>query len=181
MTAYGYARISTDKQDLDGQRRALEAAGCNPIITEQTSGRGKRPELQALLAKLGEGDTLTVFKLDRLSRNVPDFYATAQRITEAGAAVRSLTEQLDTSTALGRAMLGLLAVFAQLEADQTSERVRSGLDAARKRGKRLGRPRAVSHEVEGDIKAELEAGASLNKLAVKYRTSVATVRRIKER
>lgn len=181
MTAYGYARVSTDKQDTDAQRRALEAAGCVEIVEEQASGRKARPALVALLGRLGPGDSVAVYKIDRLSRSVPDFYNVAAQITAAGAALRSLTEPIDTATAIGRAMLGILAIFAELEAEHASERVRSGLKAAKARGRKLGRPRAVSPELEAEIRAKLDAGAAVEELARVHRIGPATVRRIRQR
>ncbi len=178
---YGYARISTDQQDTAAQRLALEAAGCVEIVEEQASGRGKRPALAALLDKLAAGDVVAVWKVDRLSRSVPDFYSLAQAIEQRGASLRSLTEAIDTGTPTGRAMLGLLAVFAQLEAETTSQRTKSGLDAARRRGRLLGRPRSLSGEVETDIAAALGAGATVHGLARKHQVSPATIRRIRKR
>jgi DNA invertase Pin-like site-specific DNA recombinase len=178
---FGYARVSTDKQDTDAQRRALQAAGCVQIVEEQASGRKARPALAALLQRLEPGDVVTVWKIDRLSRNVPDFYRIAARITECGAELRSLTEAIDTAAPIGRAMLGILAVFAQLEAEHASERVRNGLRAARGRGKRLGRPRGVTPPIERDIAAKLASGAAVKTLARDYALDPSTVRRIRER
>ena len=178
---FGYARISTDKQDTAAQRRALEAAGCVQIVEEQASGRGKRPALLALIDSLQAGDVLTVWKVDRLSRSVPDFYELAQRIEARGASLRSLTEAIDTGTPFGRAMLGVLAIFAQLEAETTSQRTRTGLEAARARGRVLGRRRKLSAEVEADIAAALAEGAPVKGLAKKHRVDAATIRRIRNR
>ena len=181
MTVYGYARVSTDKQDTEAQRRALEAAGCVEIVEEQASGRKARPALVALLGRLEPGDSVAVYKIDRLSRSVPDFYNVAAQITAAGAELRSLTEPIDTATPIGRAMLGILAIFAELEAEHASERVRSGLRAAKARGRKLGRPRAVSPELEAEIRAKLDAGAAVEELARVHRIGPATVRRIRLR
>ena len=99
------------------QRRALESAGCTEIIEEQASGRKARPALAELVEKLGQGDTVTVFRFDRISRSVADFYAIGERIRERGASLRSLAEQFDTSTPMGRAMMGFAAIWAELEAE----------------------------------------------------------------
>lgn len=181
MTAYGYARVSTDKQDTDAQRHALAAAGCTEIVEEQASGRKARPALGGLLARLGPGDSVAVYKIDRLTRSAQDFHNIAARITAAGAELRSLTEPIDTGSAVGRAMLALLAIFAELEADHASERIRSGLKAAKARGRALGRPRAVSAELETEIRAKLDEGAAVEELARNYRIGPATVRRIRAR
>ncbi len=86
-TVYGYVRVSTGRQDMgrDAQRRALDAAGCTEIIEEQASGRKARPALAELVDKLDQGDTVTVFRFDRVSRSVADFYAIGERIRERGA------------------------------------------------------------------------------------------------
>lgn len=181
MTIYGYARVSTGKQDTDAQRRALEAAGCSEIVEEQASGRRARPALSALLGRLQAGDVVTVWKINRLGRSVPDFYRVAEQITAAGAELRSLSESFDTSTTIGRAMLGMLAVFAQFEVEQTSENIRGGLKAAKARGKRLGRPPAVSPELADEIRAKLAGGAEVKDLARVHRIDPATVRRIRQR
>lgn len=181
MTIYGYARVSTDRQDTEAQRAALEAAGCAEVVEEQASGRKARPALASLLERLTPGDVVTVWKIDRLTRSAPDFYRVAAEIAERGASLRSLTEAIDTGTPIGRAMLGLLAVFAQLEAEQTSERVKAGLAAAAARGRKAGRPRAVSPELEADIRAKLASGEAVEALARAYRMDPATVRRIRRR
>lgn len=181
LTIYGYARVSTDKQDTDAQRAALEAAGCAPIIEEQASGRRARPALQRLLDSLAAGDVLTVWKVNRLARSVADFYRVTEAITAKGAELRSLSESFDTSTPIGRAMLGMLAVFAQFEVEQTSENIKGGLRAARSRGKRLGRPRAVSDELAAEIRQRLDNGEPVKDLARIHRIDAATVRRIRSR
>lgn len=181
MTLYGYARVSTDRQDTDAQQRALEAAGCNEIVTEQASGRRARPALAGLLDRLQAGDVLTVWKIDRLSRSAPDFYRIAQQLTDRGTALRSLTEAFDTSTPIGRAMMGFLAIFAQLEAEHTTERVKAGLAAAKARGRVGGRPPALSPELEAEIRLKLADGAEVKTLARTYQVSAPTIRRIRQR
>lgn len=182
-TVYGYVRVSTGRQDMgrDAQRRALDAAGCTEIVEEQASGRKARPVLAELVDKLDQGDTVTVFRFDRISRSVADFYAIGERIRERGAALRSLAEQFDTSTPMGRAMMGFAAIWAELEADTTRERVQNGLIAARARGQVLGRRRSFSAEVESDIAAAIADGAPVKQLAYKHRVSPKTIRRIKAR
>lgn len=183
MTIYGYVRVSTDKQETgsDSQRRALEAAGCETIIEERASGRKARPALAQLVAALAPSDVVTVMRFDRISRNVADFYAIGRGISERGAALRSLFEHFDTSTPIGKAMMGFAAVWAELEADTTRERVLNGLQAARARGVRLGRRRKLPPEGETTIWAELAAGARIVDLARRHGVSAATIRRIKLR
>lgn len=180
---YGYARVSTERQDSgsDAQRRALEAAGCTTIIEEQASGRKARPMLMALVNRLGPGDVLMVYRFDRISRGVADFYAIGERIRAQGASLRSLAEQFDTSTPIGRAMMGFAAIWAELEADTTRERVNNGLQAARARGQMLGRKRAIDSTTAGKIVQRLMAGESAKELAREYRVSSRTIRRIRDR
>ena len=180
---YGYVRVSTERQDSgsDAQRRALDAAGCDSIIEEQASGRKARPMLAALVDRLEPGDVLTVYRFDRISRSVADFYAIGERIRERGASLRSLAEQFDTSTPIGRAMMGFAAIWAELEADTTRERVNNGLVAARARGKLLGRRRAIDAVTAAKIKRRLDAGEPGKELAREYRVSPRTIRRIRDR
>lgn len=182
-TVYGYVRVSTGRQDTgsDAQRRALEAAGCTVIIEEQASGRKNRPALAGLVDQLAPGDVVTVFRFDRISRSVADFYAIGERIRTRGAALRSLAEQFDTSTPIGRAMMGFAAIWAELEADTTRERVTNGLVAARARGQVLGRRRAIDAVTAAKIMRRLEAGEPGKELAREYRVSPRTIRRIRER
>lgn len=182
-TNYGYVRVSTGRQDMgrDAQRRALEAAGCNEIVEEQASGRKARPTLVDLVEKLQPGDQVTVYRFDRISRSVADFYAIGERIRERGANLRSLAEQFDTSTPMGRAMMGFAAIWAELEAETTRERVMNGLSAARARGQMLGRRRAIDAVTSAKIKRRLDAGEPGKELAREYRVSPRTIRRIRER
>lgn len=180
---YGYVRVSTGRQDMgrDAQRRALEAAGCTEIIEEQASGRKARPSLAELVNRLAPGDVVTVFRFDRISRSVADFYAIGDRISGRGASLRSVAEQFDTSTPMGRAMMGFAAIWAELETETTRERVSNGLAAARARGKLLGRRRAIDAVTAAKIKGRLDAGEPGKELAREYRVSPRTIRRIRER
>lgn len=182
-TNYGYVRVSTGRQELgrDAQRRALETAGCAKIIEEQKSGRKARPALAELVDRLEPGDVVTVFRFDRISRSVADFYAIGERIRERGASLRSLAEQFDTSTPMGRAMMGFAAIWAELEAETTRERVNNGLVAAKARGTLLGRRRAIDSVTAAKIKRRLDAGEPGKELAREYRVSPRTIRRIRER
>lgn len=182
-TIYGYVRVSTGRQDMgrDAQRRALEAAGCGEIIEEQAGGRKARPALTGLVDRLGPGDVVTVFRFDRISRSVADFYAIGERIRKSGASLRSLAEQFDTSTPMGRAMMGFAAIWAELEVETTRERVNNGLSAARERGQVLGRRRAIDGVTAAKIKRRLDAGEPGKELAREYRVSPRTIRRIRER
>ena len=136
----GYARVSSEDQELRLQIDALEKAGCYNIWQEKRSAtRGRRPELEKALIDLRPGDTLVVWKLDRLIRNARDAYKILDRIEEAGATVISLTEpHLNVHTPIGEFMLGMTALLAQLEVRQTGQRTAAGIKAIQERGLRYG-------------------------------------------
>src|SRR5271154_6596782 len=137
----GYARVSTSEQETAAQVAALKAAGCKRIYREKASGgRWDRPELQRLLDQLRKGDVLVVWKLDRLSRSLRDVLIIMERLAEAKAGFRSLTEAIDTTTAAGRMMMQMVGAFAEFERAMLRERTHAGLDAARKEGRIGGRP-----------------------------------------
>jgi len=136
----GYARVSTNEQDTTAQAFALKAAGCERIFREKaTGGRWNRPELQRLLDHLRKGDVLVVWKLDRLSRSLRDVLTIMERIQEAKAGFRSLTEAIDTTTPAGRMMMQMIGAFAEFERAMLRERTRAGLEAARGEGRIGGR------------------------------------------
>lgn len=147
----GYARVSTSDQDLRMQRDALMAAGVDPrdIFEEKASGASlrKRLEFQAMMKDVRKGDTVYVWKLDRLARNAVDLYQTAQAIQDKGARLVVLTMPgMDTGTPVGKAMFGMLAVFAEFERAVAHERTMAGLKAARERGRWGGRTPLVTDE-----------------------------------
>src|SRR5262245_38571404 len=131
---FGYARVSTTDQDLGLQREALERAGVNAIFEEKASGtkRGGRIELQKVLSVLGEGDALVVTRLDRLGRSIRDLANIAHEIEQAGAHLKVIEQSVDTSTAAGRAVYGMLAVFAPFETDVRRERQFEGIAMAKR-------------------------------------------------
>lgn len=132
----GYARVSTKDQNLRMQLDELERAGCWNVWKEHASAskRRKRPELEKAITDLRPGDTLVVWKLDRLTRNLRELFAILDRIHEAGAGFKSLTEQIDLSTATGRLLLGMFGAFAQFAAELTAERTGRGIKAIQERG-----------------------------------------------
>ena len=141
----GYARVSTSDQDVALQLDALHAAGVERVFKDVGSGSLKhRPELARCLEQLREGDTLLVWKLDRLGRSLGNLIELVLELDRRGVAVRSLTEPLDTTSAMGRFQLQLLAALAELERGLIQERTRAGLEAARARGRTGGRPAAVT-------------------------------------
>src|ERR1051325_5559869 len=138
----GYARVSTNDQETAAQVAALKAAGCERIYREKASGgRWDRPELHRLLDQLRKRDVLVVWKLDRLSRSLRDVLTIMERLSEAEAGFRSLTEAIDTTTPAGRMMMQMVGAFAEFERSMLRERTKAGLDAARQTG-RIGAGRA---------------------------------------
>jgi DNA invertase Pin-like site-specific DNA recombinase len=143
----GYARVSTTDQNLALQRDALKAAGCRKIFTDQgVSGSIlKRPGLDAALASLKPDDTLLVWKLDRLGRSLAHLVQTISDLGERGVNFRSLSDPIDTESAGGRLVLHIMAALAEFERSLNSERTRAGLAAAKRRGRKLGRRRSLTH------------------------------------
>ena len=143
----GYARVSTASQDLALQRDALERAGCDRLYDDTGSGSIRhRPELDACLDYLRAGDTLVVWRLDRLGRSLRHLIETIGDLEQRNVGFRSLTEGLDTTTAAGRLTLHIFAALAEFERALVLERTRAGLEAARARGRLGGRPTMMSAE-----------------------------------
>jgi DNA invertase Pin-like site-specific DNA recombinase len=152
----GYARVSkADDQDNAAQVKALRLAGCKRVFEEKASGgRWDRPQLHNALEQLSEGDVLVVWKLDRLSRSLKDLLQIMEKVSDAGAGFRSITEAVDTTTSAGRMLMQMLGSFAEFERSMVRERTQAGLAAARDRGARLGRPAKLSaHQQQEVIKA----------------------------
>jgi DNA invertase Pin-like site-specific DNA recombinase len=137
----GYARISTTDQTLALQQDALTAAGCDRIFTDTASGsRADRPGLAEALSYVRTGDTLVVWRLDRLGRSLGHLIETVRDLHERGVHFRSLQEQLDTGTSAGKLVFHVFGALAEFERDLIRERTMAGLAAARARGRRGGRP-----------------------------------------
>jgi DNA invertase Pin-like site-specific DNA recombinase len=161
----GYMRVSSDndRQSTDLQRDALLAAGVDPrqLFEDKASGaRDTRPGLQQALDHVRSGDCLVVWKLDRLGRSLSHLLHIIITLQVQGVAFRSLTEQMDTTTPQGAFLFSVFGALAQYERALTQERIRAGLEAARRRGRRGGRPKAISPEQLEAILAALHAGAS---------------------
>lgn len=140
----GYGRVSKEQQDAAAQVSALKAAGCERIFEEKAGGgRWDRPQLHRLLDQLRHGDVVCVWKLDRLSRSLKDLLRILERIEEAGAGFRSLTEAIDTTTPAGRMLMQMLGAVAEFERSMIRERTRAGLEEAKKRGSQPGRRRKL--------------------------------------
>lgn len=146
----GYGRVSTSEQLLDRQLRALTDAGCGRVFTDQLSGRDTdRPQLRACLGYLRPGDTLVVASLDRLSRSLQDLITLVADLRRRGIGFRSLHEALDTTTPGGRLVFHVFAALAEFIRELIVEGTKEGLEAARARGVRLGRPPAMTPEQVG--------------------------------
>lgn len=148
MTRIGYARVSTDDQTTALQLDALKAAGCDRIFEDQaqSGARSIRPGLAACLKTLQAGDTLTVWRLDRLGRSISHLIETLTGLKARGIQFQSLTEAIDTTTPTGNLIFHVLAALAEFERALLIERTRAGLQAARKRGVKLGRRYSLSGE-----------------------------------
>lgn len=139
----GYARVSTQEQDTALQVDAFTVAGVRRVHQEKLSASAARPELTRLLYTLRRGDTLVVYKIDRLARSLSDLLRLLARLEAMGVSFRSLTEPIDTATPVGRMMLQILGSFAEFERSMIRERCAAGRAAAVARGVRIGRPRKV--------------------------------------
>ena len=141
----GYARVSTEDQKLDLQRDALRAAGCDKIFEEKVSAtRGPMPGRLELLDYCRPGDVAVLWRLDRLGRSLRDLVDVVNQLRQRGVALRSLHEAIDTTTPTGKLTFHIFAALAEFEASVIHERTRAGLQAARQRGMKLGRPRSLS-------------------------------------
>lgn len=177
----GYARVSKgDEQSNTLQAKALAAAGCGRLFEEAASGgRWDRPELHRLLDHLREGDTLVVWKLDRLSRSLKDVLHIMERIAEAGAGFRSITESIDTTTPAGRMMMQMVGSFAEFERAMIRERTSAGLAAARAEGRTGGRRKKLNDVKRREIAESVITGRkSAADMARLYNISQPTVSRI---
>lgn len=173
----GYARVSTQDQNPALQQDALSAAGCGRVYTERASGAQRdRPELKAALDYLRAGDTLVVWKLDRLARSLPQLIETVNRLKERGIGFRSLTESIDTTSAGGTFVFHVFAGLAQFERSIIQERTRAGLDAARARGRTGGRPPALNESDLAAARALLaDDGITVDEVARRLNVSPSTL------
>lgn len=174
----GYARVSTDDQKLDGQVDALTAAGVEKIFTDKLSGKiRQRPELERLLDQLRAEDVVVVTKYDRLARSLKDLIAIVGVIRERGAGFRSLGEDIDTTTSAGRLIFHVFGSIAEFERERIIERTKEGLDAARRRGRRGGRPPALSPEARDQVRKLRAEGLAAGEIARMFKVSRSTVLR----
>jgi DNA invertase Pin-like site-specific DNA recombinase len=173
----GYARASTDDQLLDFQHNALRKAGCDVIYEEAASGKSaNRPELEQCRKALRPGDTLVVWRLDRLGRSLPDLVHIVTELEESRIGFESLTEKIETGSAAGKLIFHLFAAFSEFERNLIRERTQAGLAAARARGRAGGRkPKLTSAQV-GEIRALLrDPGIPVGDVAKRYGVSRTTL------
>lgn len=179
MAVIGYARVSTVDQNMALQLDALRDAGVERVFRDQgvSGSASARPGLDACLDHLREGDVLTVWKLDRLGRNTQHVLAVVDQLTSRGIDFRSITEGLHTEGPMGKAMLTIMAAFAQLERDTMIERTRAGLVAAAANGRRGGRPRKVDDADAAKARSMREKGLNATDIAKMLGVSRASVYR----
>ncbi|MGR9185833.1 recombinase family protein [Rhizobium leguminosarum] len=175
----GYARVSTLDQHLDLQISALKASGCELIFHDHVSGAQRnRPGLSAALRRVKRGDTLVVWKMDRIARSVMHFVNLISRLRNRGVQFVSLTESFDTSSPIGRLMMHMLGAFAEFEKEVIQERTRAGLAAARQKGQLLGRRPLLNAEQRAEIMQRVASGAELpTDLAKRFNVHPRTIRR----
>lgn len=162
----GYARVSTDDQNLDLQRDALTIAGCPKLYEDKDSGaKAERPGLLMALEMLRQGDILVVWRLDRLGRSLKDLIALVEKLENRGIALKSLQENIDTSNSGGKLIFHLFGALAEFERNLIRERTQAGLSAARARGRTGGRPKALdSNKRQLAIRLYRERGHSIEEL-----------------
>lgn len=175
----GYARVSTQDQDPALQHDALTQAGCERLFTEKASGAQRdRPQLHAALEYMREGDTLVVWKLDRLARSLKQLVETVEDLEQRGIGFRSLTEAIDTTTSGGKLVFHIFAALAEFERALIRERTMAGLASARAQGRTGGRPPALSEDDLAIARALLRDPAiTMEQVAKRLETSVSTLYR----
>jgi DNA invertase Pin-like site-specific DNA recombinase len=159
----GYARVSTGEQTLDLQLDALRAAGCGKVYTETASGaKADRPVLDEVLSYVRKGDTLVVWRLDRLGRSLKHLIEVVAALAEQGIGFKSLTEQIDTTTPGGKLIFHVFGALAEFERDLVRERTHAGLAAARARGRLGGRPKKLTNAKQVELARTLYNGGHVD-------------------
>jgi DNA invertase Pin-like site-specific DNA recombinase len=176
----GYARVSTVDQNLNGQLDALKAAGCNPkyIFKDKASGaKDSRPGLDAALAMVREGDVLVVWKLDRLARSIKHLIELSSELEARGAGLSSLSEAIDTSTPGGKMLFHVMGALAEFERSLISERTKTGLNAARARGRNGGAKESLSEQEQKRLVSMYQAGDTVLDVSKRFGITRGTVYR----
>jgi DNA invertase Pin-like site-specific DNA recombinase len=183
VAKFGYARVSTNGQDLAGQIAELEAAGCVKIYREKVSGaKTDRPELAKLLRALGPGDVVIVSRLDRLARSTRDLLNVLDVVAKAGAGFRSLKDTwADTTTPHGRLMLTVLGGLAEFERELIRARTGEGRRRAQARGVKFGRPPKLTAHQRQEALQRLAAGETQADIARTYNVDATTIGRLEPR
>ena len=173
----GYARVSTDDQNLDLQRDALKRAGCSTIYEETVSGKSAdRPELEHCRKALRSGDTLMVWRLDRLGRSLPDLVRIVAELEAKGVSFESITEKIETASAAGRLVFHVFAALAEFERNLIRERTRAGLAAARARGRAGGRkPKLDARQIREIKRLMSDPTIPVSQIAERYKVSRTTI------
>ncbi|NKJ40305.1 recombinase family protein [Rhizobium sp. SG570] len=176
----GYARVSTEDQKVDLQINALRAAGCDELITDHgLSGRHlDRPGLERALSKLKEGDTLLVWRLDRLGRSLIDLVQLVDELGKRGIHFTSLMENIDTKSSSGKLLFHMMAALAEFERSLISERTRAGMAAAKENGQHIGRPPGLTEEQVKDAGSAITNGRDVTEVAARYSVTVRSLRRM---
>lgn len=171
----GYARVSTEDQNLDLQLDALKQQGCTKIFQEKMTGTTKsRPVLNKAIKTLKPGDVLVVWKLDRLGRSLQDLIEIMKLLERNGVGFHSISDGIDTISSCGRLLFHIIGAIAEFECNQISERTKAGLQAARCRGSKLGRPRCISDE-QIVLARLLSDDISLSDIAIRLNVSRTTL------
>lgn len=176
----GYARVSKiDEQDTAAQVSELKKAGCTKIFQESMSGGSHKPKLQEAISQLREGDVLVVWKLDRLSRSLKDMLFSLEKITAAKAGFRSITENVDTTTAAGRMLASMLGAFAEFEKSMVRERTLIGLAEARAQGRKGGRRHILSaHQRQEAVRQVVNGEKTQSQIARMHRVNRSVISRL---
>ena len=174
----GYARVSTQDPNLDLQIDALTKAGCEKLFQEKMSGsRAARPEFSKALETMRQGDTLVVWKLDRLGRSVKNLVDLVAALQKRDIQFKSLTDAIDTGTPSGRFFFHVMASLAQMERELTIERTRAGLETARKLGRKGGRKRRMTDSKIESARKLLSSGMPPRDVALNLNVSIPTLYR----
>jgi DNA invertase Pin-like site-specific DNA recombinase len=174
----GYARVSTEEQNGNGQVAELKKC-CDEVRLEYASGgRWDRPELQSILRGIKAGDVLVVWKLDRLTRSLSDLLQILKKLEEIGAGFRSMTEHIDTTTAVGRMLIQVLGSFAEFERQMIRERTKLGLARARLEGRVGGNRASLTPKQQAHALAMIDEGRSQTEVAELFKVHRSTICRL---